>query len=119
MKLLLVLLVWILLTLLLSWLGNWVLGFAGAFLIVPLLRLPLGSSIILGFFAGFLSWMGFAWFMDHANLGQLSGMISSLLNVSSPIIILCLTGILGGVGVAIAGWVASKLFRPETSGKVV
>ncbi|MBK8505018.1 MAG: hypothetical protein IPL46_24085 [Saprospiraceae bacterium] len=119
MKLLTVFIIWIFLTLLLSFLGHWVLGFAGAFLIVPVFRLQLATSILIGFCAGLFSWIGFAWFVDHANLGQLSGMIGSLLQIKSTFIILGITGFLGGLGVAITAWLAARVFLTDSSQKVV
>lgn len=119
MRLVSVLLIWIVLTWFLSWFGNWILGFAGAFLIVPVFRIPLRSSFTLGFCAGFISWLATAWFLDQANHSQLSGMISALLHIKSNMIILGITGILGGFGVALAAWVAVRVFPPPGAVKVV
>lgn len=119
MKSLSALLLWIFLTLLLSWLSNWVFGFASSFLIVPVFRLPLRRSVLLGFCAGLLSWMGSALFIDYTNQGQLSQMISSLLQVKSPSLMIGVTGILGGLGTAIAAWVAASVLNSSSSEKVV
>jgi hypothetical protein len=119
MKLLSALVIWTFLILVLSSIGSWVFGFASAFVIVPIFQIPLRRAVILGFCAGFLSWLAAAWFMDYANLRQLSGMITSLLQIRHPIIILGITGVLGGLGVTLAAWLAVSLFIPKSSEKVV
>ncbi|MCB0667472.1 MAG: hypothetical protein KDC80_16705 [Saprospiraceae bacterium] len=112
MKSFLVLIIWILVTLALSYLGNWALGFLSAFLILPFYRMSGGKAMLFGLLVGGVSWGLPALMINLRNEDQLAGMIGTLLSLDSGPLVVLITATLGAIGVSLGAWLTSVLFRP-------
>jgi hypothetical protein len=110
MKDFLVLTLWILATLILSFWGNWALGFVSSLVMVPVFGLFRGKALILAFLAGAISWSAPAFYLDQGNTQLLSTMVSQLLALKNPFWLVLITGLLGGIGVSLTAWLATGLF---------
>ncbi len=110
MKTLLVLSLWILATLILSFWGSWALGFASSLVVVPVFGLTRGKALMIAFLAGAISWSATAFYLDQGNTQLLSSMVSQLLALKNPFWLVLITGLLGGIGVSLTAWLASGLF---------
>ena len=102
--------VWLLLILGISTTISWALGLLCAFLIVPFIKCSCRTAIAMGFGTTFIAWAGLAYFIDMLNDHQLTKMIAQLLTVHSPVLLIALTGCIGGIGGALSAWVASAIF---------
>lgn len=113
MKITALVLIWIMLTILLSFFGNWSIGFLSPFILLPFHRLSTGRAMIMGLLVGIVSWGLPAIIINQSNGGELASMIGNLLKVDSAGFIILLTSLIGGIGVSLGAWLASVLFRPE------
>ena len=112
MKTSLYFLLWIAITIALSYVTSWTIGLLSPILFLPFFRFPIWKSILLGFAVGFISWGGTALYLDQANQHQLAGMIANLLKVDTGIKVILLTALLGGLGISLSSWMMAVLFRP-------
>jgi len=111
MKTFLLFFLWVVVTITLSFLGNWALGFLSPVLILPFYRFPIWKSILLGFVVGIISWGVPAIYLDQANQHQLADMVANLLKANSNLMIIFLTALLGGLGISLSAWMMAVLFR--------
>ena len=69
-----------------------------AFCVSSLIPQAPWKALVCGFLAAFLLWAGLALYIDRANDHVLSARISQLvLGKASPLLLVCLTGFVGGV----------------------
>lgn len=61
-----------------------------------------GTSFVFGFLALFVLWGGQALYIHFANDGILSSRIAEMLQVGSPLLVVLITGVLGGLVSGIA-----------------
>lgn len=113
MRFLAIFLIWILLTVILSYWLNWSFGFFSPLLVLPFYRLSILKAIALGLLVGCISWGLPAIFINEANGSQLAGMVGNLLKVDSAVAIILLSTLLGGIGVSLGSWITAILFRPD------
>jgi hypothetical protein len=74
-------------------------------------RFGAGRNFLMGFLAVFLLWTAYAWWIDLANEGILSGRIAQLFSISAsllPFVSGLIGGLVGGLAAMSAG-LASKL----------
>ena len=74
-----------------------------AFTMTYMLRLKPFESFLAGFVALFLLWAGMAFFIDRANEHILSQRIALLLHLSQPMLLIVITGLIGGLVAGFAG----------------
>ena len=74
-----------------------------AFALTYLFQLKPLQAFLAGFLALFLLWAGMAFFIDHANEHILSQRIAMLLHLSQPILLIFITGLIGGLVAGFAG----------------
>ena len=101
-------LVWILVSYLFSSFAHWILGLLTAFIFVPWLKLNLVRSMASGFMVLFLVWFVPAVVLGQRNDGALATMVGDLMSVSSSVLVVA-TGVIGGIGGALASWLAYSL----------
>jgi hypothetical protein len=75
--------------------------------------LTFNSKALISFsaaFAGvFLVWLGYAFWLDTQNASVLSSKIAVLFSVNKPVLLLLITGIIGGITGGLGGWAGSEL----------
>jgi len=105
----------VLLTALLSFVAGiylpWWWSFAiAAFLVAILIHQKTGKAFFSGFLSLFILWAGLAWWIDMKNESILSTKIASLLPLGgSPILLILVTGIIGGLVAGFASMSGSFL----------
>lgn len=86
--------------------------FFGAWLIHSSLR-----GFVIGFTAGGAAWFLHAFYIHFANEGILSTRIAELLSVGSPVLVLCITfiigGLIAGLGTLLGVQLKSVLHQPK------
>ncbi|MEO9887545.1 MAG: hypothetical protein ABJR05_08930 [Balneola sp.] len=82
-----------LINLILPWWGIAITGLILGFQMKP----SSGKAFGIGFLALFLLWGGQAFYIHVANDGVLSTRIAEMLGVGSPILVVLITGVIGGV----------------------
>jgi len=85
-----------------------------AFVVSYLFRLKWYSAFLSGFLALFLLWGGMAFLIDRANEQILSNRISMLiLKSSKPLVIVAITGVIGGLVAGLGGLAGSFLIKKK------
>jgi hypothetical protein len=83
-----------------------------AFAVSALIPLKPWMAFCCGFLAVFLLWAGLAWYLDQGNNHLLSGRISLLMfKITSPMLLIAVTGFVGGIVGGSAALSASFLHR--------
>jgi hypothetical protein len=108
-----ILILWCVLAYAFSQFGHWTLGFVVAFLVIPVFKINRTKSIIYGFISVGLVWLIAALLINSANQGTLATMIGNLLGGISPSLLLLATGLIGGFGGLLGGWLAYELAPAE------
>ena len=104
-------LIWVILAFLLSHYLHWIAGILSALALVPLAKMNLRESLIMGFLSLSLVWAGYAALLNTGNAGVLSNAVGELFGGLSGPTMVIITGFLGGVGGLLAGWMSWSLFR--------
>lgn len=60
-------------------------------------KLTIGKAFLTGFFSIFMAWAGLAAFIDYQNAGLLSAKIAALLHLPNKILLIVITGLIGGL----------------------
>jgi hypothetical protein len=85
-----------------------------AFAVSALIPQAPWKALLCGFAALFVLWAGLAWYLDEANDHLLSGRISLLiLKISSPMLLVALTGFVGGIVGAMGALSGSFVHRRQ------
>ena len=81
-----------------SYFLHWMAGFVVTALLPLFLKLRPGTAFLYAFVGLFLLWSGFAWWQDQANNSILSEQVGNLLGGVSPLSLILITGLIGGIG---------------------
>ena len=109
MKNLAILILWTILAYVFSQFGHWILAYFVAFLMIPFFKINRPTSLIFGFISVSLVWLVIAFLINSANQSTLATMIGNLLGGISPWSLLFVTGMIGGIGGLLGGWLAYEL----------
>lgn len=83
-----------------------------AFVVCYLFKLKWYSAFLAGFIGLFLLWAGMAFLIDHSNEHILSSRVSVLfIKSSKPMVIVAITGVLGGLVAGFGGLAGSLLVK--------
>lgn len=72
---------------------------------------PPGRSFLISFLAVFLLWCGASVFIHLRTGGLLTGRVSILLQIGSPVLLILLTAFIGGLAAGTAGWTGALIRR--------
>ncbi len=81
----------------------WWTGMGAAFLICFALPSSSLNAFVAGFLGAGLIWLGQAWVVDVANNSAFSRMIIELFPIDDPILLILVTGLVGGIPGGLAG----------------
>jgi hypothetical protein len=97
------------------WFSWWIIAIV-SFLVALLIHQKLWKSFLSGFLGLFLLWVGLAIWIDIKNQGLLSAKIAELLPLGgNSILLLCITGVVGGLVAGFAAMSGSSLRGKSTS----
>ena len=88
---------------------HWAAGFLVVVLATFLFKWTIKTGIVLGAISLFLLWSAFALLIDQENNHILSAQIGSLFGGISSLSLVLITGILGGTGGALSGWLGAVI----------
>lgn len=91
-----------------SWMPWWIIALI-ALVAAFLAGMGHFTSFLVCFIAGFISWGGLAWYFDMQNASLLSTKIGALFNGLNPIILIAITGLIGGLLSGVGGWTGASL----------
>jgi hypothetical protein len=76
--------------------GWWMLPIATA-IVSFYFKTPTGTAFVMGSATGTLLWVAYSNFLNHANGGQLSGMLSETFQMPNGAMLATITGLIGGL----------------------
>ncbi|MBP6183333.1 MAG: hypothetical protein KA479_00230 [Saprospiraceae bacterium] len=91
-----------------EWLPWWTIVFVAG-VVVFLTGLKPLPAFLMTFTAGFFLWAGLSFWINHLNESILSAQIGELFNGISPLFLIAISGILGGLAAGLGGLTGSSL----------
>ena len=88
---------------------TWWTNMCAAFVICFLLPSSMLNAFIAGFLGAGLVWLGQAWVLDVANQSNFTNIILQLFPIDDPILLILVTGLLGGISGGLAGLSGASL----------
>ncbi len=67
------------------------------------------NAFVTGFIGVFLVWSAYALWLDSQNASILSSKIAVLFSVKQPVLLLLITGLIGGITSGLGGWAGNEI----------
>lgn len=88
---------------------HWMATFLAVFLGTYVVRTSISTGIVTGFTSLLIIWFSLATFLDVRNDHLLSEQVGQLFGGLSSLLLAAITGLIGGIGGALSGWLGASL----------